>query len=817
MNIGTIYQVDINQQMQKAYLDYAMSVIVSRALPDVRDGLKPVHRRILYAMHDMRLQANQPYKKSARIVGEVLGKYHPHGDAAVYDAMARMAQDFSMRMPLIDGQGNFGSVDGDRPAAMRYTEARLTSLANEIMADIDQNTVNFVDNFDGSLTEPNVVPTKFPNFLVNGATGIAVGMATSVPPHNLQEVCNALMFMIEQKIVGGEVTVDELLQFVAGPDFPTGGIIHRYGSGGRKKTDEQQVDHLKSAYAVGKGRITVQAKVHIEEMSRNRHRLVITELPYQTNKASLVEKIANLARDEKIEGIADLRDESDRHGMRLVIELTRMVEPKAVLKKLFKMTPLQSTFSINMLALVDGEPTLVSLKRALQLFIEHREEIITRRTEYELSESQKRLHILEGLRIALANLQEVVQVIINSRSADSAKNNLRKKFKLSDEQATAILNIPLRRLAALERKKIETEYKDVVKRIKELENILSSTEMILTLIKKELTEIKADYKTPRYSTILDEPIKPGEIITADDLIPDEAVMVAISRQGQICRWPMAEHVKPARSRHDDPLHVATLAQTRDALCMLTERGQAIIAPMHQIPVGTAPGQGINVAEFVENGAGTVITALPLGSDEQNSDNYLFLVSAQGRVKRVALSDLNAVRGSEATVMGLDKGDKLVAGFVTSGEGEIVLVSKLGQAIRFTEAEVRPMGLSAVGVRGMRLSQNDQIIGADFVRPKADLLVVTKQGVGKRTSLQEYLSQGRYGQGVATIALTLEGDTVVSTAVVDRYDRVMLISKNRFNKTNYAKTLPTAPRFAAGQPLISLRGRDYLVGLVVVKK
>ncbi|MDM8520571.1 DNA gyrase subunit A [Anaerolineales bacterium HSG6] len=815
MNIGTILQVDINQQMQKAYLDYAMSVIVSRALPDVRDGLKPVHRRILYAMHDMRLQANQPYKKSARIVGEVLGKYHPHGDAAVYDAMARMAQDFSMRMPLIDGQGNFGSVDGDRPAAMRYTEARLTSLANEIMADIDQNTVNFVDNFDGSLTEPDVVPTKFPNFLVNGATGIAVGMATSVPPHNLQEVCNALIFMIEQRISQGEVTIEELLQFVAGPDFPTGGIIHRYGNG--KKSDDQQVDYLKSAYAVGKGRITVQAKVHIEEMSRNRNRLVITELPYQTNKASLVEKIANLARDEKIEGIADLRDESDRHGMRLVIELTRMVEPKAVLKKLFKMTPLQGTFSINMLALVDGEPTLVSLKRALQLFIEHREEIITRRTEHELSESRKRLHILEGLRIALANLQEIVQVIIQSRNADSAKNNLCKKFKFSDEQATAILNIPLRRLAALERKKIEIEYKDLVKRVKELEALLSSTEKILILIKAELTGIKADYETPRYSTILDEPVKPGEIITADDLIPDETVMVAISRQGQICRWPVAEHVKPARSRHEDPLHVATPAQTRDALCMLTEDGRAIIAPMHQIPIGDAPGQGINVTEFIENGTVSIVAALSLTESDQASNSYLFLVSERGRVKRVALSDLSAVRGSEATVMGLDKGDKLVAGFITSGEGEIVLVSKLGQAIRFTEAEVRPMGLSAAGVRGMKLSSNDQIIGADFVRAEADLLVATKQGTGKRTPLKEYPTQGRYGQGVPTIALTQEGDTVVSTAVVDRHDRVMLISNNRFNKTNYAKALPAGQRFASGRPLISLRGRDYLLGLVVVKK
>ncbi|MDX1521427.1 MAG: DNA gyrase subunit A, partial [Anaerolineae bacterium] len=433
MEVGVVRSVDIEQQMQEAYLDYAMSVIVSRALPDVRDGLKPVHRRILYAMHDMGLRANQPYKKSARIVGEVLGKYHPHGDVAVYDAMARMAQDFSMRVPLVDGQGNFGSIDGDPPAAMRYTEARMSEISTEILADIERNTVDFTENFDGSLVEPRVLPTRVPNFLVNGAAGIAVGMATSVPPHNLGEVCDALIFMLDRLAKNKEVTVDDLLNFIKGPDFPTGGIIYRFSN--RGKSSDETDDLLGSAYAVGRGRVTVQAKVHVEEMSRNRNRLVITELPYQTNKANLTEKIAELARDGKIEGITDLRDESDRQGMRLVVELTRTVEPSKVLKQLFKMTSLQSTFSINMLALVDGEPRLLPLKRALQLFIEHRQEIITRRSQYELEQAKQRAHILEGLRTALDNLDLVIGIIRKSRTTDSARANLRKALKLSEIQA----------------------------------------------------------------------------------------------------------------------------------------------------------------------------------------------------------------------------------------------------------------------------------------------------------------------------------------------------------------------------------------------
>lgn len=812
MTIGTVHQVDIEQQMQTAYLDYAMSVIVSRALPDVRDGLKPVHRRILYAMHDMGLQATKPYRKSARIVGEVLGKYHPHGDAAVYEAMVRMAQNFSMRLPLVDGQGNFGSVDGDRPAAMRYTEARLTNLANEIMADIDQDTVDFIANFDGSLQEPDIVPTRFPNFLVNGATGIAVGMATSVPPHNLDEVCDALLFMLDQQLAEQEVTLDELMTFIKGPDFPTGGIIHRFGSTGRKKDPDS--DQLKAAYAIGRGRITVQAKVHIEEMSRNRHRLVVTELPYQTNKANLVEKIANLARDEKIEGIADLRDESDRQGMRLVIELTRMVEPRQVLKQLFKMTPMQGTFSINMLALVKGEPTMVSLKRALQLFIEHRQEIITRRSDYELRQARDRLHILEGLRIALANLEDVVQTIIRSRSADTAKKNLCKKYKLTETQVGAILDIPLRRLVALERKKIETEYQTLVERIAFLEELLQTPTKILQLIKEELIELKANYSSPRWTTIIEKPLKRGQIITASDLIPDEALVVAISRQRQICCWSAEEHLQPAREQLPDALRQAIPAHSRDQLYLLTETGEAVMIPLHRIPRGEAPGDGSPITELLPQPIAPVVAGVALPAEETESPGYLFLISQQGRVKRITVADLQSVRGQPTEVMSLDDDDKLLTAFITPGDREVMLVTQLGQAIRFAEEEVRAMGLSAAGVWGIKLSDHDQVVGGGLVNSEDDLLlVVTKQGLGKCTPLAEYSRQGRYGQGVSTIILAQDGDRVVTAKTVCPEARVLFISRNRRTKMNYAKSLSQLPRFHAGEQLMSLRGRNRIVEVV----
>jgi DNA gyrase subunit A len=809
MELGIVRRVDIDQQMQEAYLDYAMSVIVSRALPDVRDGLKPVHRRILYAMHDMGLRASQPYKKSARIVGEVLGKYHPHGDAAVYEAMVRMAQDFSMRAPLIDGQGNFGSVDGDPPAAMRYTEARMAALSDEILRDIEKDTVDFVDNFDGSLTEPDVLPTKAPNFLVNGAAGIAVGMATSVPPHNLGEVCDALIFMLDQMGKNKEISFDDLLKFIKGPDFPTGGIVYRYA--GEKAADEN--DLLKSAYATGRGRITVQAKVHVEEMSRNRNRLVVTELPYLTNKAALAEKIAELAREGRIEGLADLRDESDRQGMRLVIELTRTVEPMQVLKQLFKLTSMQSTFSINMLALVEGEPRLLPIKRALQLFIEHRQTIITRRSRYELNQAKQRAHILEGLRVALANLDEVIDTIRHSQSAETAKANLCKKFKLSEIQAGAILDMALRRLAALERKKIETEYKEILERIKNLENLLKTPKKILEVIKEELTELKAKYDTPRRTTIVDQMANGSKPVMAGDLVRAESVVVAVSQSGRVCRWPAEEGLEPARGKQNDPLVVAAPAHTRDTLYLFTAAGRAVIIPMHQMPAGSGPGDGPSLSEFSSGPLRPIVAGLALADTDKRS-GYLCLVTKQGRIKRIALSDLDAVRGNDTVVIGLESGDTLVTAFATPGDGELILVSAQGQAIRFAEEEVRPMGLPAAGVLSMKLAKGDEVAGAGLVKARGDVALVTRKGLGKRTDLSEFSKQARYGQGVIAHKLAA-GDRVAAAATVNGSDRVMLLSQKGNNKTIFARSLPKLGRAQKGQELIAIRGKDQVARLITL--
>lgn len=837
MEIGTIRRVDIEREMQEAYLDYAMSVIVSRALPDVRDGLKPVHRRILYAMHDMGLHANAPYKKSARIVGEVLGKYHPHGDTAVYDAMARLAQDFSMRAPLVDGQGNFGSIDGDPPAAMRYTEARLTALSEEMLADIEKETVDFIENFDGSLSEPVVLPAKLPNFLVNGASGIAVAMATNVPPHNPGEICDALVFMIDQMVKGkgDAVSGEDLLQFVQGPDFPTGGIVYRYSQG--TDADDESADLIRSAYAVGRGRFTVQAKAHIEEMTRNRHRLVVTELPYQTNKTNLIERIAELVRDGKIEGITDLRDESDRQGMRIVIELTRTVEPRQVLQQLLKLTPMQQTFGMNMLALVDGEPRLLSLKRALQLFLEHRQEIITRRSRFELNKARQRAHVLEGLLVALANLDEIIATIRSSRTVDTARRNLRRKFKLTEIQAQAILDMPLRRLAALERQKIEAEYKETLKRIKYLESLLRSPKKILGVIKDDLLELKSKYDSPRRTVIV-----AGEKghLTARDLVPEENVIVAVSRAGRVCRWPADQGFEPARGRQKDPLATAVAANTRDNLYLFTEDGRAIITAAHQIPAGSAPGDGLSVAELAGlSGQPTVTAALALPAAVQSTDSlppskgsrrgkgsngrgkeetipgYLFLTSRQGRVKRVTLTDLAAARTAEISVMKIDEGDALGWAVCTAGQEEVILIVSNGQAIRFSEEDVRPMGLTAAGVLGVKMGEDDRVVGMGIYRPRGDVVVISELGVGKRSALNEYPTQGRYGAGVATASLSARTGQLAAGAVANASDRLLMVSEKGNNKAVYVRSLPKARRATQGKELIAVRGRDRLATLLTL--
>jgi DNA gyrase subunit A len=820
MEIGTVRLVDIEREMQEAYLDYAMSVIVSRALPDVRDGLKPVHRRILYAMHDMGLHASAAYKKSARIVGEVLGKYHPHGDAAVYEAMARMAQDFSMRAPLVDGQGNFGSIDGDPPAAMRYTEARLTALSQEILVDIEKETVDFIENFDGSLTEPDVLPAKLPNFLINGASGIAVAMATNVPPHNLAEICDALIFMIDRTVrgKGDVVSVEDLLQFVQGPDFPTGGIVYRYAKDA--DADDESADLIRSAYAVGRGRFTMQAKAHIEEMTRNRHRIVVTELPYQTNKTNLIERVAELVRDGKIEGITDLRDESDRQGMRIVIELTRTVEPRQVLQDLFKLTPMQQTFGMNMLALVDGEPRLLSLKRALQLFIEHRQEIITRRSRYELDRARQRAHVLEGLLVALANLDEVIATIRSSRTVDTARRNLRRNFKLTEVQAQAILDMPLRRLAALERQKIEAEYKEVLKRIKELESLLSSPKKILSVIKDDLLDLKSKYDSPRRTHIV-----AGEKrqLTARDLVPDENVVVAVSLGGRVCRWPADQGMEPARGRQKDPLISMTMANTRDDLYLFTEAGKAIVMPTHQVPPGTVPGEGLSVAELAGLSDQPTITAVLAFSSPEPSEGgaseaasgYLFLTSRQGRVKRVSLADLFAARTNEVTVMKVDADDRLGWAVRTAGKEEVILIVSNGQAIRFSEEDVRPTGLPAGGVLGVKMGETDKVVGMGVYRPRGDVIVVSEMGIGKRSALTEYPTQGRYGTGVITASLAANTDQLAAGVVASASDRLLMVSARGNSKAVFVKSLPKARRATQGKELIAIRGRDRFATLVVM--
>ena len=820
MEIGTVRLVDIETEMQEAYLDYAMSVIVSRALPDVRDGLKPVHRRILYAMHDMGLSASASYKKSARIVGEVLGKYHPHGDAAVYEAMARMAQDFSMRAPLVDGQGNFGSIDGDPPAAMRYTEARLTILSQEMLADIEKETVDFVENFDGSLTEPEVLPAKLPNFLINGASGIAVAMATNVPPHNLGEICDALVFMIDYMVKGKEdaVSVEDLLQFIQGPDFPTGGIVYRYAQGA--DPSDENADLIRSAYAVGRGRFTVQAKAHIEEMTRNRHRIVVTQLPYQTNKTNLIERVAVLVRDAKIEGITDLRDESDRQGMRIVIELTRTVEPRQVLEQLFKLTPMQQTFGMNMLALVGGEPRLLPLKRALQLFIEHRQEIVTRRSRYELDRARQRAHVLEGLLVALANLDEVIATIRSSRTVDTARKNLRRKFKLTEVQAQAILDTPLRRLAALERKKIETEHKELLKRIKELELLLRSPKRILGVIKDDLLELKSQYGSPRRTLIV---VGEKSELTARDLVPEEDVVVAVSESGRVCRWAADQGVEPARGRQKDPLVAIATANTRDNLYLFTEHGKAVVVPTHQIPPGANPGEGLSVAELAGLSAPpTVTTALALSPTGSSGDQeaggpsgYLFLTSRKGRVKRVTLADLYAARTNEITIMKLDKDDALGWAARTAGKEDVILIVSNGQAIRFSEEDVRPMGLPAGGVLGVKMGDEDWLVGMGVYRPRGDVVVISEMGIGKRTALSEYPTQGRYGAGVATASLSAKTGQLAVGVVANVSDRLLMVSAKGNSKAVFVRSLPKARRATQGRELIAIRGRDRLATLLAL--
>ncbi|MCB9162405.1 MAG: DNA gyrase subunit A [Caldilineaceae bacterium] len=761
-HIGTILPIDITDTMQEAYLDYAMSVIVSRALPDVRDGLKPVHRRILYAMyHDLSLTHNKPHKKSARIVGEVLGKYHPHGDTAVYDAMVRMAQEFSLRYPLIDGQGNFGSIDGDNAAAMRYTEARLAEISDLMLTDLEKDTVDWHDNFDNSLREPDILPAALPNLLINGSSGIAVGMATNIPPHNLGEVVDALTFMIDNYNRLDEVTVEHLLQFIKGPDFPTGGILYRF----REEKGSEDLDAVTQGYSVGKARLILQAKAHFEEMSRNRSRIVITELPYQTNKTALLERIASLVRDGKVEGITDLRDESDRTGMRIVIELTRNVDPKDILADLFKYTPLQQTFGMQMLALVDGQPRMLSLKRMLHLFIQHREVIIRRRSEYDLARARERAHILEGLLKALDILDEVIATIRRSQTVETARNNLVKNFKFTEIQAQAILDMQLRRLAALERKKLQDEYNDLLKRIAYLEDLLAHPEKILQVIKEDLLAIREKYADPRRTQIVD---RTKGTLTSTDLLPEQEVWVSVSTAGDLSRANRGRLGKTAARQAAQGSQVALLAaNTRDFLYLIARDGRTARVAIHEIPQDLTK----HLSEFTDFGRRDDITAavaFPRGNGS-GASGYLFLVTEQGSVKRVAQADFLAAAAMNPQIMNVDEKDRLIAAFSTPGDGEVILVSNSGKSIRFAEEDVRSMGLAAGGVGGMKLKKNERIVYAGLVDPDGELLTATANGYGKRSGLSDYSVQGRNGGGIVTHKPSSRTGDVVTALVLTKAD------------------------------------------------
>ena len=793
MEIGIVRQVDIEQEMKVAYLDYAMSVITARALPDVRDGLKPVQRRILYAMNDMGLQHDKPYKKSARIVGEVLGKYHPHGDAAVYEAMTRLAQDFTMRYVLVDGQGNFGSIDGDNPAAMRYTEARLAAISRELLADIDKDTVDFMDNFDGTLREPQVLPARLPNLLINGASGIAVGMATNVPPHNLSEICEATSFLIEHHQRMDSISVDDLMRFIRGPDFPTGGTI-------------LGLEGIRSAYATGSGNIIVRAKAHFEDAGGGKSLIIVTELPYQVGKASLIEKIAELVREKRVETISDLRDESDRQGMRIVIELKRGMEPQPTLMQLYKYTPMQSTFNVNMLALVNGEPRVLSLKRSLQLFIEHRQQVITRRSRFELERAKLRAHILEGLKIALDHLDAVITTIRQSQTADTALQNLQRKFKLTEVQARAILDLQLRRLAALERRKVEEEYADTLKQIQYLQSLLASPRKILHLIKAELQELKERYGDARRTRISE---KEAAEISVEDLIPEQDVFIATTQRGYVKRVPRRSDALSAS--RGDAVQLAAATNTLHSVLFCMNKGRCFTMKVHQLPDSAT---GVPLSNVLTMEAGETVVAI-VGVPDFTPDRYLTLCTAQGRIKRTAVAEFSAIRTSGLTAISLDSGDELGWVKLTSGAQELILVTANGQALRFKEEDVRTMGRSAAGVNAIKLASGDQLVSMDVVDGAGSLLVVSEKGYAKRTPLAAYPTQSRYAKGVATFATKSMAQTgrLAAACVASEDDDVVIVCASGTAFRAKAGEIPQQSRSTRGTAVMPLKGTDTVCGIV----
>ena len=797
-----IVPVSLEEEMKSSYIDYAMSVIVARALPDVKDGLKPVHRRVLFGMHELGVPFNKPYKKSARIVGEVLGKYHPHGDTAVYDSMVRMVQAFSLRYPLVDGQGNFGSIDGDSPAAMRYTEARLARMADEMLRDLDKNTVNFVPNFDDSLQEPVVLPAYLPNLLVNGSSGIAVGMATNIPPHNLGEVIDGLVALIENP----KLKPEDLMKYVKAPDFPTAGIIYGF-------------DGVRDAYTAGRGRIIIRAKANIETLKNERENIVITEIPYQVNKSSMIERIADLVRDGTIVGISNIRDESDRDGLRVVIEMKRDGQPAVTLNQLFKHTQMQVTFGVIMLALVNGSPKVLNLQQMMQYFLDHRMDVLVRRTKFDLDAAERRAHILEGYIIALDNIDAVIETIKKSKDVETAKVNLMKKFKLSEIQAKAILDMRLQRLTGLERKKIEDEYKETIKLIEKLKGILDNEKKRKQIIKEELLILREKYADERRTEI----IRDYKEFSLEDTIAEEDVVVTISHQGFIKRFPVSGYRRQSRggkgvtgagTKEDDFIEHMFIASTHHYIMFFTDKGKCYWLKVHEIPEGGRAARGRSVINLLEKDPSENITAF-VTVKEFKDDAYLIMATEKGTVKKTVLSAYGNVRKGGINAINLVPGDKLISVKMTEGNNDIVLGTRNGFAVRFNEKDVRDMGRTATGVRGVRLTKGDHVVGLLVIKRNDTILVVTENGYGKRSDINDYRITRRGGKGVITVKTTDRVGKMLSMMEVVDGDELVIISSHGMVIRQSVKDIRVMGRNTQGVRVIRLNEGDQIADIAKV--
>ncbi|MFA3783561.1 DNA gyrase subunit A [Melioribacteraceae bacterium 4301-Me] len=797
-----VIPVSLEEEMKSSYIDYAMSVIVARALPDVRDGLKPVHRRVLYGMHELGLSYNKPYKKSARIVGEVLGKYHPHGDSAVYDTMVRMVQDFSLRYPLIDGQGNFGSIDGDSPAAMRYTEARLARIAEEMLRDLDKNTVDFTPNFDESLQEPTVLPSYLPNLLVNGASGIAVGMATNIPPHNLGEIVDGLVAMIDNP----KLKPEDLMKYVKAPDFPTGGIIYGY-------------EGVREAYLTGRGRIVIRAKANVETLKNDRENIVITEIPYQVNKASLIEKIAELVRENKVDGISNIRDESDRDGLRIVIEMKRDGQPAVTLNQLFKHTQMQVTFGVIMLALVNGVPKVLTLQQTMEHFLRHRMDVLIRRTKFDLDAAERRAHILEGYIIALDNIDAVIETIKKSKDVETAKNNLMKKFKLSEIQAKAILDMRLQRLTGLERKKIEDEYKETIKLIEKLKGILNNEKKRNQIIKEELLALKEKYGDERRTEIIHD----YKEFALEDIIAEEDVVVTISHQGFIKRFPVSGYRRQARggkgvtgagTKDEDFIEHMFVASTHHYIMFFTDKGKCYWLKVHEIPEGGRAAKGRSILNLIQKDKEEKITAF-VTVKEFSNDKYIVMATEKGTIKKTVLSAYSNIRRGGINAINLAPGDKLIEAKLSDGNNDIIIGTKNGMAIRFNEKDVREMGRTATGVRGIKLGKGDMVIGMIVVRNASTLMVVTEKGFGKRSEIEDYRLTRRGGKGVITIKTSEKNGKLIAMMEVNDNDELVIITVKGIVIRQSVAEIRVMGRNTQGVRLIRLAEGDEIADIARV--